>query len=103
MQLIWVYDELFVTPFVWETVFHPRGIAARPVLTVRGAPLKTVVQLVIEHESRVVTNRLVEQKCERCGRVKYVPDAAGRFPPFAEEPEAPILRTSQYFGTGGQA
>jgi hypothetical protein len=103
MQLTWVYDELFVTPDTWIHVFKPAGVGCRPVLNTKGVELKTVVQLVVETRVGIVTNGLAFERCERCGRTKYLPVTRGPFPALRDVPTASLVRTSEYFGSGGQA
>lgn len=103
LQLVWVYDELFVKPEVWERVFRPHGIERRPVLNVKGIALQTVVQLVIAGEVGIVTEGLPFERCAKCGRIKVLPVTRGPFPPLAEEPSRPLVRTREHFGSGGQA
>lgn len=64
LQLNWVFDEFFVRPDVWETIFKPRGVACRPVIDAKGAELKTVVQLVAEEEVGVAVEGLSAETCE---------------------------------------
>lgn len=103
LQLNWVFDEYFVTPEVWSTVFKPRGIACRVVTNTKGAELKTVVQLVVEETIGIVTEGLTPERCTKCGRVKYRPVTRGFFPALATEPTAAILKTKEYFGSGAAA
>ncbi|MFO0641697.1 MAG: hypothetical protein U0183_20905 [Polyangiaceae bacterium] len=103
MQLIWVYDELFVTPDAWIRAFKPAGVACRPVLNTKGVELKTVVQLVVEASVGIVTDGLAFERCERCGRTKYLPVTRGPFPALRDVPTASLVRTAEYFGSGGQA
>jgi hypothetical protein len=103
MQLIWVYDELFVTPDTWIHAFKPAGVGCRPVLNTKGVELKTVVQLVVETSVGIVTDGLAFERCERCGRTKYLPVTRGAFPALRGVPTASLVRTSEYFGSGGQA
>jgi hypothetical protein len=103
LQLNWIFDEYFVTPEVWTTVFEPRGIHCRQVLSIGGSELKTVVQLVVEQEIDIVTEGLRNERCARCGRVRYVPITKGDFPPIAGEPAAHMAKTKQFFGSGASA
>ena len=103
MQLLWVYGELFVTPDVWSRVFRPAGVACRSVMNRKGVELKTVVQLVIEATARIVTDGLAAERCEQCGRTKYLPVVRGPFPALRDVPAGAIARTAEYFGSGGQA
>lgn len=103
MQLVWVYDELFVTPDAWTRVFKPAGVACRPVLNTKGVELKTVVQLVVEATVGIITDGLDFERCERCGRTKYLPVTRGAFPALRDVPTASLVRTAEYFGSGAQA
>ncbi|QRK12085.1 hypothetical protein JQX13_19780 [Archangium violaceum] len=103
LQLYWVFDEFFVTPEVWSTVFNPNGVGCRPVLDVDGTELKTVVQLVIQEQVGVVVMGLEVERCARCERVKYFPVTRGAFPPLASEPPTRMAKTREYFGSGASA
>lgn len=101
MTLIWVHEEFFVPPAVWETVFKPFGIQCRPVANRSGKELQTVVQLVIDEEVDLVMNRLqVQEVCVGCGRKKYAHTRRGYHPPLAQEPSGAIAKTRQAFGDG---
>lgn len=103
LQLNWVFDEFFVTPDLWASVFRPAGVAFMPVLDPGGAELRTVVQLVVEEGVEVETNGLVSRLCSWCGRIKFEPVPRGEFPALRAKPAAPIAKTSDYFGSGFQA
>lgn len=103
LQLNWVFDEYFVTPDAWSTVFEPAGIGCRPVLSPCGAELKTVVQLVIENSVDIATKGLASERCTWCGRVKYLSDTRRPFPVLLQEPTSPMVRTVEYFGSGSRA
>jgi hypothetical protein len=103
LQLNWVFDEYFVTPQVWASIFKPLGIACLPVLNKRGAELDTVVQLVAETEVNIVLEGLKATLCQACSRVKYEPVTRGPFPPLCEQLDANMARTKQYFGGGARA
>jgi len=103
LQLTWIYDELFVRPEVWSSIFEPHGIGFRPVQNTKGAELKTVVQLVVEEHVGVETEGLPFERCPRCERVKYLPVARGSFPPLKSQPMKAMAKTLEYFGSGGQA
>lgn len=103
MQLVWVYNELFVTPDAWTRVFKPAGVGCRPVLNRNGVELKTVVQLVVETTVNIVTDDLASELCERCGRTKYLPVTRGKFPGLRGAPTASVVRRAEYFGSGAQA
>ena len=103
LQLNWIHEEFFVTPAVWSSVFEPFGIGGRPVTDSDGRDLTSVLQLVIEDEALVDPAGLSFDECSKCRRLKYLPSTRGPFPPLAEEPQRPIARTRQYFGSGAQA
>ncbi len=101
MSLNQAYDELFVPPAVWETIFKPFGIMCRPVANRHEKLLETVVQLVIEEKIDLLTDVLtVREICDTCGRPKYAYPARGRFPALAQEPSAAIVKTRQTFQDG---
>ena len=68
LQLNWVFDEYFVTPEVWASVFRLHGIECRPVLNTKGDELKTVVQLVAQDEVGIATDGLPTEEvvCSKC-------------------------------------
>lgn len=103
MQLVWVYDELFVTPDEWTLIFKPVGVASRPVLNTKGVELKTVVQLVVEETVGIITDGVAFERCERCGLTKYLPVTGGFGPALRDVPTASLARTAEYFGSGAQA
>jgi hypothetical protein len=103
MQLVWIYGELFVTPDLWTRVFKPARVECRPVLNTKGSELKTVVQLIVQSTASIVTDGLVAERCQRCGRTKYLPVTRGPFPALSDMPVGPMVRTAEYFGSGGKA
>jgi hypothetical protein len=103
LQLNWVFDEFFVTPGVWATVFEPRGITCRPVLKRGGAELDTVVQLDIAEQVSIRTVGLDAEACPACGRFKYLPIKRGPLPELVEEPPGHMAKTREYFGSGASA
>ena len=103
LQLNWIFDEYFVTPRLWSSIFEPRGVMCRPVKNRRGVELRTVVQLVVDAVAPVLTTGLPGEPCIACGRFKYLPVTRGPFAPLAREPSVPIVRTDQCFGSGASA
>ncbi len=103
LQLNWVFDEYFVTPETWSSVFRPHGIGCRPVTDTNGVELKTVVQVVIEEDVGIVTGTLPSERCAKCGWLKYLPVTRGPFPPLTGKPSHAMVRTREYFGSGGVA
>lgn len=102
-QFVWVYDELFVKPGIWASIFEPSGIPCRPVLDTKGTELATVVQLVIEEEVGIVTDGLSFEACATCERSKYKPVSRGPLPALLREPSGAMAKTQEYFGSGGEA
>ncbi len=47
--------------------------------------------------------RHTTEKCERCGRTKYLPVTRGPFPALRDTPVGSMVRTAEYFGSGAQA
>ena len=101
-QLHWVFDELFVIPEVWRAVFKPAGVGSRPVLNTDGSTLATVLQLAIEEEVDVDVTGLTAQICRVCGLEKY-PANEGFAPcPVPPEAKGELVRSRQWFGSGGR-
>jgi hypothetical protein len=107
LQLNWVYDEYFVLPDIWQSVFKPFGVGCMPVVQHRtGKKLETVVQLDVATTASSPLQLLDDQpseRCDHCNRRKYLPICRGAFPEFAELPDAHILKTREYFGSGASA
>lgn len=103
LQLNWVFDEYFVRPELWRTLFKPRGVDYQAVIDRKHRPLATVVQLVIRDRVHIVTEGLAGERCPRCGRSKYAPVKRGRFPALLSTPRSALARTAEYFGSGRNA
>jgi hypothetical protein len=103
LQLDWVFDEYFVTPEVWETVFEAHGIAYRPALLRSGATMQTVVQLIIDEEVGIRTDELDPAICPTCSRTKYASIRRIPLPELVEKPTGHAARTTESFGSGGSA
>lgn len=95
--------NFFVTPALWGRAFEPHGISCREVLNAKGQLLKSVVQLSVEEEIDILTDRLTAQNCAYCGRVKFVPVTRGSFPELARNPTGHMVKTAQFFGSGKSA
>lgn len=103
LQLNWVFDEYFVTPEIWSSVFRPHGIGCQPVMNTKRAELKAVVQLVVEEAVGLVTEGLASERCTKCQRVKYLPVTRGAFPALTTKPTRGMVKTKEYFGSGAAA
>jgi hypothetical protein len=105
LQLNWVFDEYFVTPHAWTSVFKPHGIECRAVLDTKGAVLSTVVQLLANEEVGIVSDGLSAEAvcCSKCGRTKYSPVTRGPFPELRGEPSCAMVKTREHFGSGRSA
>lgn len=103
MQLNWVYDEFFVRPDVWASVFEPYGVAGRPVSRRSGVPLATVTQLVVDELVPLDIDGIAAETCDRCGRLKYLPIVRGPIAPLLDQPNANLAKSAQWFGSGGSA
>ena len=105
LQLNWVLDEFFVRPDLYDAVFKPVGVRARPVLHHKsGAPLATILQLdASADEVDLLLPSGTGRACAGCGRFKYLP--LGRVVPLIREgPSASQLcRSRQMFGSGASA
>ena len=106
LQLNWVFDEYFVTPGMYHTVFEPFGIKCRQVLQHRtGKPLQTVVQLAVDTitQVRLDMEKPFDALCSVCGQGKYHPHTRGFFPRLSEPESAPIFKSREHFGSGASA
>ena len=103
LQLNWVFDEFFVARQVWADVFTSFGIECWPVIAHKsGDEVESVVQLKIEHRVDLATRKEEGNKCEVCRRWK-IPLSLIGFAPAPVDRETHICRSTQFFGSGGQA
>lgn len=103
LQMNWVFDELFAKPEAWERLLKPLGVDCRPVISVHGAKLSTVVQLVLEVEVEIDSTGILFERCAKCRRIKYLPVARGAFPALVATPTSVLAKTREEFGSGAQA
>ncbi|UTT62904.1 hypothetical protein [Microcella humidisoli] len=103
LQLNWVFDELFVTPELWDSVFKPLGVPAREVHNSRGEALTTVVQLVVDDLVDLEMGAYPPRRCGVCGIEKFDPVSRGFFPAPRTKPTAAMCRSNQWFGSGARA
>lgn len=103
-QLIWVWDQFFVPPAVWDDVFRPLGIGRLPVLHYKTREeLQTVVQLEINRTADsplLMGDEYPSEICASCGRKKFDPISRGFFPRFVADPPYDIFWTQECFGGG---
>ena len=106
-QLNWVFDEYFVTRRAYHEVFQPLGIGCCEVVRHRrGSVMDDMLQLRVDTISTVPLDLdgSPSEVCSKCGRRKYLPVSRGPFPPFAGHcGNVPIMKTQEYFGSGGSA
>jgi rRNA maturation protein Nop10 len=100
LQLNWVFDEYFVTPDVWKSVFEPLGVGYREVLLhSTGSVLDSVVQLDICDSADVNVYDIPFKTCPACGRKKHQREPNGLYP-VPVMPRAAIFKSKQWFGIG---
>lgn len=103
MQLNWIVDEFFVTPYAYRSVFADFGIGEYEVLKhKKGTRLENVVQLQI---SAVAEDPLKigepDNVCPGCKQPRYKHQSVGYFPGLPEsETRASIFRSQERFGEG---
>jgi len=106
LQLNWVFDEFFVTPEAFEAVFKPFGIGSREVLHHKSErPLKSILQLATDSLQNVPLeiNRPVDEYCSKCGLGKFHMHSKGFFPKLGRSTNEDILKSNEFFGSGGSA
>jgi hypothetical protein len=104
VQLNWVFDEFLVKPETWTNIFKPFGIDCLPVLLHReGTALDSVVQLKIERVMDLEMGDSPYEECGFCGRKKYLPITRGFLPQPQITDQSTLFKSSQYFGSGGNA
>ncbi|MFK8082286.1 MAG: hypothetical protein AB8B97_18520 [Granulosicoccus sp.] len=106
LQLNWVYDELFVTPQLYEQVFHPLGIENWQVIHhKRDVHLETVVQLRIPEVdvSFDMPEGFATETCTVCRKNKYQPWVRGFLPSLTAPVDLDIFKPSTIFGSGGKS
>jgi len=103
LQLNWILDEFFVAPDVWQTVFEPLGVGCRLVILHKtGKVMNSAVQLDIPAIRDLALEDRKPEVCTSCSRGKYRYSLRGAYPESADA-DVVIFKSSQYFGSGGQA
>ncbi len=103
LQLNWVFDEYFVTPSAWLSVFKPFGLDRKPVLLDRtGEILDSVVELDASARHELSYDGDFEI-CKACGAKKYLPPIRGFYPLAKSVGDESIYKSEQYFGSGASA
>jgi hypothetical protein len=105
MRLYWIPDECFVNVEVWRQVFEPLGIGRRSVVINKtGNVIDSVAQLQIPQVVDLDVDRTPYRECKYCGRKKYLSRVLCQGPcPEPLNADAPIFKSSQYFGDGALA
>jgi len=103
MQLNWVFDEYFVSPEVWSSVFAPHSIDCWPVvLNGTGREIDTVVQLKISDLVDLQIKDLSFGSCDQCGRKKARLLRRG-FSPAPVGVVTQMSKSTHWFGSGACA
>lgn len=103
LQLNWVFDQYFVHPDVWSSVFQPLGISCRDVHDHHGQVLRSVRQLVIEESASIDGTTLTATHCSECARPKYSHVVRGGLPLVRVASGRNCASTREYFGSGASA
>jgi hypothetical protein len=108
-QLNWIMEEYFVPDTLWRSIFEPFGIGCRSIVHSRtGAILDNVVQLDI---STIVDADLADPRlshidirtCPVCRRPRCEGWMDRGYSPRPAKTNAAMIKSTQYYGTGGQA
>jgi hypothetical protein len=96
-QLNWLPDEFLVRLEMFDQVFRPHGIAARPLLDYNSRlALKSVVQLEISQSAAVDVSGIPHRACTACGEPIYERNARD-FAPTPLSFPGPIFKSDQWF------
>lgn len=104
-QLNWVFDEYFVKPNIYQTLFFTRDVGKWKVMLDRkNSVLTSVVQLKIPTvESELVMDGYPFEVCSECGQKKYLPISVGGYPRLKESTKLAMFKSREYFGSGASA
>jgi hypothetical protein len=98
LQLITLFDELFVEEETYQKVFAPFGVDYWPVWTRSRIEIPGVVQLRTHEETDVKRDVLLTQEpCPHCGRISFHPVDRGYFP-TPVNCSLPFVRSREAFG-----
>jgi hypothetical protein len=104
LQLNWVFDEYFVTPELWTTIFEPLDIGSIPVLSARNQTvIDSVVQLKVEQLVEIELADAPFEECRICRRRKYLPITRGFAPKPITTTDSVMMKSQAYFGSGANA
>jgi hypothetical protein len=100
LQLNWVFDEFFVAPDVWESIFRPFAIGCRfAVANKSGDEIHSIVQLDVQSTCDVEVETLDTRDCSVCSRRKYLLIRKGYCPaPISNLSD--MAKSHQLFGDG---
>jgi hypothetical protein len=103
--LHWIFDEIFVSLPLVSEVFARFGIETREVLNSNGKRTLPGVRQIVVPEIYVPIDgaELRTLKCSACSSEKYEPRRDIFFPRLEKITDAPIFKTMQYIGSGGEA
>lgn len=104
----WEVEETFVRSSVWERVFAPLGVPCWEVICEETqTTFDSIVQLRVDLHSHLQLRIDVSwprATCACCGRVKFDPHVLARFHPVqAVYGASPLVKTMEWFGSGGEA
>jgi hypothetical protein len=104
-SLNWIFDEIFVQKSYYDSVLKSFGIESKEVfLHTKNQIVQSTVQLIIPDSNIELDLSSCEfSKCEICGRKKYFPITKGFFPNFTSHCGIPIVKSQEFFGSGGAA
>jgi hypothetical protein len=105
-ELGWVFDEIFARKtFYEEFLKNEFALDSRPVVLHKNrSEIDDTVQLVIPKSQIALTMTDTPFTiCEKCHRKRYTPQVKGFLPSFESENPYPLVKSMEYFGSGGGA
>jgi len=103
LQLFWVVDEYFMKDDAFESFLAPLGVRGMMVEASNGQPLSGVVQLKVSDRVELDMGDAPGKVCAVCCRTRYSSHVRGFRPRPRGQPDFPVFRSSQFFGSGGKA
>ncbi len=103
LQCNWIFDEYFVKPEIWQSIFAGFGIKNRPVAQDEsGKVLDSVTQIDISDHVELLMEGRAHTQCHKCGEKVYR-QVNGFFPCPAVATSKHVFKSSQWFGHGSNA